>query len=66
MECDRLPNELSWDELRKRIKKAKIQELHKCRKCIWADNESGYIFCAMKECVKEIDSCIVNERKKHS
>ena len=44
---------LSWDELRKRLKTAKLKAEYKCRKCIWADTESGYILCTRQKCIKE-------------
>lgn len=48
-----MQKKLSWDELRKRLKTAKLKAEYKCRKCIWADTESGYILCTRYKCVKE-------------
>ena len=48
-----MQKELSWDELRKRLKTAKLKAKYKCRKCIWADTESGYILCTRQTCIKE-------------
>jgi len=48
-----LQKDISWDELRKRLKTAKIKQEYKCRKCIWSDTESGYILCTKYKCVKE-------------
>ncbi len=31
----------------------KIPTNHKCYKCIWANTESGRIFCFRKPCVRE-------------
>ncbi len=31
----------------------KIPKNHKCYKCIWANIESGRIFCFRKPCVRE-------------
>ena len=45
--------ELSWDELRKQFKTAKLKAEYKCRKCIWADTKSGYILCTRQTCIKE-------------
>ena len=48
-----MQKKLSWDELRKRLKTAKLKAEYKCRKCIWADTESGYILCTRQKCIKE-------------
>ena len=48
-----MQKDISWDELRKRLKTAKIMQEYKCRKCIWSDTESGFILCTKYKCVKE-------------
>ena len=48
-----MQKELSWAELRKRLKTAKLKAEYKGRKCIWADTESGYILCTRQKCIKE-------------
>ena len=53
MESDILQKELSWDELRMQLKKAKLKPEYKCRRCVWSDTESGYIFCTRQKCEKE-------------
>ena len=52
-ERERLQKELSWDELREKLKTAEIKPEHKCKKCVWADTESGYLFCSLPNCVNE-------------
>ena len=51
-----MQKDLSWDKLRKRLKTAKLKPEHKCRKCIWADTESGYILCTRQKCVRESEN----------
>ena len=51
-----MQKELSWDELRKRLKTAKPKAEYKCRKCIWADTKSGYILCTRQKCVRESEN----------
>ena len=48
-----MQKELSWEELRNKLKTAKLKAEYKCRKCIWADTESGYILCIRRKCIKE-------------
>lgn len=48
-----MQKDLSWDELRKRLKNAKLKQDHKCKKCIWSDTKSGYILCTRYACIKE-------------
>ena len=52
-ECDKLPKELSWNELRKKLKTAELKPEYKCKGCVWADNTSGYILCTRQNCIKE-------------
>jgi len=54
-ERDILRKKLSWDELRYLIKKGKLKAGNKCRKCVWADTESGYILCPRDICIKKDD-----------
>ena len=48
-----MQKKLSWDELRTWLKTAKLKPGYKCRGCVWANSESGFILCTKYKCVKE-------------
>ena len=39
--------------MRKWLKTAKLKLAYKCKGCIWANMESGYILCSKYKCEKE-------------
>ena len=46
---------VNLDNILKINERVKIPKNHKCYKCIWANIESGRIFCFRKTCVREAE-----------
>lgn len=50
-----MKNKRDWDDIRKKFnsyKEISFADTEKCQKCVWADKESGKIFCSRYKCTE--------------
>lgn len=54
-ECDKVKGKTDWDKIRQKFlsrKEKGIINTNNCKHCVWANEESGKIFCSRYKCTE--------------